>query len=283
MAYNVLSMRYPQSRSGSASHQWISGINPADTELTEAGAEIVRKQKPGVDAADAAVSSLKSLDREIAELLTKRECACFEVVNSSAAATKAFSMSYNDAAGMYKDFIKNGFAGEKAKKAVSWLRKILFDDSKAVYREIVCVDIRFMEYDAVLSFVFEHTPSARCFSVGVPVLPSPPKKAGGAKRPHSAWFEAEDYSSRRITYPGGDRLCTRVSGIDLVQPYNNGSSETVAYHYDLRVFKKQLDDYVGNGFKTPVKDEDDGYISFNLYRGVTEPPMSEMEYYHESR
>lgn len=279
MAYNILSMRYPQSNAGIDSAKWIASIDPTDVKLTPAGEKIVEKQKLGIKAADNAISELKDLDRQIATLCVKRELAHSDVVNLSAAVVAPITKSYFDANNIYKEFMKRGFASDKVKSAVFWIRKILFDDSQDIYREILCAEIKLTEGgDTRLEFIFEHVPSCRCFSIGIPV-----------KRPKSSetvgkWrigYKEEIYPRRYC----GDTLCTNIAGIDLVQPYNNGSMQTVAYHYDIRVFKKQFDDYVHNGFKTLAENKNEPYqwISYTGFdSAMSEPPMSAYDYLNES-
>ena len=188
--------------------------------------------------------------------------------------------SYNEANSIYHEFLKRGFASDKVKNAVSWIRKMLFDDSQDIYREILCAEIRLSESDDMrLEFIFEHAPSCRCFSIGIPVKRPKLKEIAGKWR---IGYEDENYPRRY----GGDALCTNIAGFDLVQPYNNGSTETVAYHYDMRVFKKQFDDYVHNGFKTMAESKNGqwrwiGYDSFD-YSAMGEPPMSAHDYLNES-
>jgi hypothetical protein len=280
MAYNILSMKYPRSGAGIDSAKWIASIDPADVKLTPAGEKIVEKQKLGVKAVDNAIGELKDLDRQIADLCVKRELAHFDVINLSTAAVAPITKSYSDANNIYKEFLKRGFASDKVKSAVFWIRKMLFDDSQDVYREILCAEIKLAESsDMRLEFIFEHAPSCRCFSIGIPVKKPKPREIAGKWR---IGYEIEENYPRRY---GGDALCTNIAGIDLVQPYNNGSTETVAYHYDVRVFKKQFDDYVRNGFKTLAENKDGqwrwiGYDSFDSAMG--EPPMSAHDYLNES-
>ena len=280
MAYNILSMRYPRSGLGVDSAEWIASIDPADVKLTPAGTKVVEKQKPGVEAADDAIGRIKDLDRQIAELCVKREIEHFNVINLSSAAVAPITKSYNEANSIYHEFLKRGFASDKVKNAVSWIRKMLFDDSQDIYREILCAEIRLSESDDMrLEFIFEHAPSCRCFSIGIPVKRPKLKEIAGKWR---IGYEDENYPRRY----GGDALCTNIAGFDLVQPYNNGSTETVAYHYDMRVFKKQFDDYVHNGFKTMAESKNGqwrwiGYDSFD-YSAMGEPPMSAHDYLNES-
>ena len=278
MAYNILSMRYPHTNAGSASAKWISGIDPSNVKLTPSGEKIVKEQALNVKATDNAICELKALDRQIASLCVKRELMHYDVVKSSFAAVAPVVKSYKNATSIYKEFTLYGFASDSVKRAVRWLRETLFDDSQDVYREILCTEINLIEDRGIrLNFIFEHAPSCRCFSIGIPVQ-RPKQDATNLYAQNSKESFCPDYA--------GDKLCTDISGLDLVQPYNNGNMQTIAYHYDIRVFKKQLDDYVRNGFQTPAeKDENQQMIWFRRKYFDSETcdiPMSMFEYQNES-
>jgi len=265
MATNVVTMKYP-TEAAWATMSELKSIDPESVRITGKAAEIVKSQTEHRREADECIKAVKGIDLDIAALMRKRFLVAGDLRRAVNAAVKAaFEMTYAQAEKLADEFEEHGFT-KAVKTAVRRVRDMLFDDSKKCYRDTVCVEIacRRDSENCSLDFDFEYVPTGNCFRISIPVC------------------DLAHEICRKKRRQWDDLML-----IDVSFPMSSSDECVLICHYDVRVIRKQLDNFMARGC-LPVKEALSNNTTRFYDRGVFEDfydepyVMNENDYYQEA-
>lgn len=193
-------------------------------------------------------------NRRIMSVLVERKAHMAKVqrlIQSISGCKNIIGIDYVD---ILEDFEKNGVRGKVVQKAVSNLRRTLFDDSDEAFRKIVFVKAGASQYNITQTTKFMFFDGTRFFEVSIP-----------------------EPIENNVTSIRDDRFVVNRGKIGLVVMTSHSTTSTIFSYHDIDMFrnamKELVHDFEGVVYRNMKRIQSD----FKRFQAGIRPSYDEME------